>query len=440
MQRPSDLRKSKYAQAGSRQSAHSHKQSYRTQRAHANQSISIPMPGIHRPRVSGSDIRQSQELLIPASPAYTAPSTEMRLPISRRQKFFIALAFILTLGLVTYIPILVIQEYVFPGSNSVTSIVPPGEMGKAILPLTGHIMTGVSLSDQSIDDFEKDSGKKVSLMLSYQAWGSTDGTQYFPTAWANSVRQHGSIPVIAWEPWVTKVYPQGVNEPAYTLKNISAGKFDDYIKQWALAAKDWRGPFFLRFAPEMNGNWTPWSGNVNNNTVGDFVQTWKHVHDVFTSVGATNVTWVWNPNILFQSKGAPPLAAYYPGDAYVDWIAMDGFNLGTVKKDGRWDTFSKLFTASYDAVLTFTTKPMMIAETGCVEQGGNKAAWITDAFSTELPQAFPDIKAVAWFNQNNQGSKQDWRIETSSVAQAAFTAAMKAPVYASNGFANYLGG
>jgi hypothetical protein len=362
----------------------------------------------------------------------------MRLPTSRRQKFFIALAFIVTFGLVTLIPVLVIQEFIFPGDNNVTSIVPPGEMGKPILPLTGQIMTGVSLSDQSIDDFEKDSGKKVSMILSYQAWGSTDGTQYFPTAWANSVRQHGSIPVIAWEPWITKAYPQGVNEPAYTLKNISAGKFDTYIKQWALAAKAWRGPFFLRFAPEMNGDWTPWSGDVNSNAVDDFVQTWKHVHDIFTSVAATNVTWVWNPNILFKGKGAPPLSAYYPGDAYVDWIAIDGFNLGRVGNKGRWKTFSQVFGETYNSILEFTAKPIMIAETGSIEQGGNKAAWITDAFSTELPNSFPNIKAVAWFNQTS--SQQDWRIETSSASQAAFFAAIHSSVYASNAFADYLGG
>jgi beta-mannanase len=311
-------------------------------------------------------------------------------------------------------------------------------MGKPVLPLPGQIMTGVSLGNQPLDAFERDAGKKVSLMLDYQAWGSTDGTQYFPVSWANSVRQHGSIPVIAWEPWVPGVYPQDVNQPTYALKNIIAGKFDAYIHQWALAAKNWRGPFFLRFAPEMNGNWTPWSENVNGNAPGEFVQTWRHVYNIFKVVNATNVTWVWNPNLLFRAKGALPLSEFYPGNDYVDWTALDGFNAGRVDNKGRWDTFSHLFQPSYSEILTFSPKPMMIAETGSVEQGGSKAAWITDAFSTELPKKFPDIKAFAWFN--HMDTKQDWRIETSPGSQAAFAEAMRSPLYASNDFANYLGG
>ncbi len=432
MQRPPDSHNPRRIRAGEGNSTRNPAKSYSAKQTHAKQGISIPMPDLHRPQSSASSPLKFS--------IYATSEPVTRLPTLRRQKFFITLAFIITIGLVTYMPILMMRQYLFPGnsgpSNSV-SIVPPGVMGKPILPLTGQIMTGVSLSSQTIDDFEKDTGKKVSLVLSYQAWGSTDGTQYFPTDWANSVRQHGSIPVIAWEPWVTEAYPQGVNEPNYALKNIITGKFDAYIQQWALAAKAWRGPFFLRFAPEMNANWTPWSENVNGNVTGEFVQTWKHVHDIFTAVGATNVTWVWNPNLIFKGKGALPLSEFYPGDAYVDWTALDGFNAGRVGRKGEWDSFSKLFIPSYDQVLKFATKPMMIAETGSAEQGGNKAAWITDAFSTELPKKFHNIKAVAWFNQTSQ---QDWRIETSSASRAAFVAAMQAPIYASNVFANYLGG
>ena len=79
---------------------------------------------------------------------------------------------------------------------------------------------------------------------------------------------------------------------------------------------------------------------------------------------------------------------------------------------------------------------MIIAETGTVEQGGDKADWITDAYNN-LPSTFPDVKAIVWFNQITQA---DWRIESSSEANTAFTQAIQQPIYASNTFGNYSGG
>jgi len=64
-----------------------------------------------------------------------------------------------------------------------------------------------------------------------------------------------------------------------------------------------------------------------------------------------------------------------------------------------------------------SNKPIMIAETGCAESGGDKAAWIT-SMATEL-ESFPRIASMIWFNYNKEN---DWRIESSAGAQAAFVA------------------
>ena len=106
------------------------------------------------------------------------------------------------------------------------------------------------------------------------------------------------------------------------------GHHDAYIREFAEAAKAWGHPFFLRFNWEMNGNWFPWSEGVNGNQPGEYVAAWRHVHDIFTQVGATNATWVWCPNVDPASK-LHDLASLYPGDAYVDWTGLDGYNWGT---------------------------------------------------------------------------------------------------------------
>ncbi len=151
------------------------------------------------------------------------------------------------------------------------------------------------LQDMSaVTTFEQDANKSVSIVMWYQGWGLQDGTQNFEPTWMDNVRNHGSIPMVTWEPWL---YTQGPNQPTYSLQNIISGKFDAYITQWAQASKAWGHPYFLRFAQEMNGNWYPWSEQVNGNKAGQFVKAWQHVHNIFTQQGVKNVTWVWSPNV-----------------------------------------------------------------------------------------------------------------------------------------------
>ena len=87
-----------------------------------------------------------------------------------------------------------------------------------------------------------------------------------------------------------------------------AGTYDAYIREFAEGARDWGHPFFLRFNWEMNGDWFPWAERVNGNQPGEYVAAWRHVHDIFTAVGATNATWVWCP----YADSKPRLGAAAP--------------------------------------------------------------------------------------------------------------------------------
>jgi hypothetical protein len=298
---------------------------------------------------------------------------------------------------------------------------------------TPSIYTGVYVSSwldtlTPITKFEQDAHKSVSIVMWYQGWGYPQG-QNFEPGWMNNVRNHGSIPMISWEP---QDYTQGVNQPQYSLANIVDGKFDAYITRWAQDSKAWGHPYFLRFAAEMNGYWFPWSENANGNKAGQYVQAWRHVHDIFTTQGATNVSWVWSPNVVFP--GNIPLQEVYPGSSYVDWIGMDGYNWGNVGTHHQPQSFAQIFEKTYNDLVGMSLhKPMMIAETGSTNQQVNKAAWITDAFSVQLPKNFPLIKAFVWFNQDKE---TDWRIESSTSAMSAFANAMASSTYASNSYAN----
>jgi beta-mannanase len=157
------------------------------------------------------------------------------------------------------------------------------------------------------------------------------------------------------------------------------------------------------------------------------------VRDVFTSVGARNVTFVWVPNAIYP--GSIPLAGLYPGDAYVDWVGLDGYNWGTnPTKPAGWTSFRNVVRPTYDALGALAPgKPVMVAETGSSEYGGSKAAWIADALAT-LPTEFPRIRALVWFDWNAEG--MDWVIESSATAQSAFAAGIASPQYMGNAYAN----
>ena len=132
-----------------------------------------------------------------------------------------------------------------------------------------------------------------------------------------------------------------------------------------------------------------------------------------------------------------PTASLYPGDAYVDWTCLDGYNWGTNPWNPNvWLTFSQTFGPSYSNITgsIAPSKPMVIGETASTEYGGSKAAWITDMLKTQLPLNFPKIKGFLWFEMwDSRG--YDWPIILSSTSQSAFATNIKLSSYAANQFA-----
>jgi hypothetical protein len=252
----------------------------------------------------------------------------------------------------------------------------------------------------------------------------------FPPSALENIRQHGAIPFLSWGSQST---PSNVNEPRFTLSAIVRGNYDSYIKSFAEAARRWGRPFFLRFNYEMNGNWFPWSEGVNGNKAGEYARAWRHVHRLFTSVGTTNASWVWCPNVD-PTNTLAMLPALYPGDAYVDWTCLDGYNYGTGNPNrpnpSTWQTFDQLYASTYHEITSSIapTKPMIIGEVASSEYGGSKAGWIQDMLS-RLPTSYPKIRGVLWFDKNDDNL--DWPLESSSAATAAFAAGIRSSLYAS---------
>lgn len=256
----------------------------------------------------------------------------------------------------------------------------------------------VPYSMDNYDNYVAAVGDKPGVVLWMQSWGPREKAGFCASCADNIVNEGASIVLT----WISQDYtrPSMTNQSDYSLSTIIDGKHDDYIRQYARGIAGWGGPIKLRFDHEMNGNWSAYSTGMNGNQPGEYVAAWKHVHRIFQEEGATNVKWVWSPN----AKGPAvwpdntPLSAFYPGDAYVDWVALDGYNWGTGRDGTSWHSFEEIFGPSYKEITALTNKPLMIAETGSCEPGGDKAAWIREAFLNDIPNKFPRIKAVNYWN------------------------------------------
>lgn len=283
---------------------------------------------------------------------------------------------------------------------------------------------------QAVTNFVINAQKDVSIINNFDSWtdtaSSTNGTQAFPTTEMNNIRSHGSIPMFTWQP---QNGSQGVTQ-SFTLANIINGAYDTYITSWAAAAKSWGHPFFLRLAHEMNGTWYPWCASVNGNSAAQYVQMWQHVHDIFTSVGATNVTWVWCVNVI---PGMPtPINQLYPGDNYVDWLALDGYN----RLANPWQDFSAIAATTMTQLTNIAPgKPIMVAETGCNQTNNpteTKAQWFLNALTNYLPAVQPRIKAWVYFNSTNTSDGNDWRITDPANAVTGYQQGIALAYYDTN--------
>jgi hypothetical protein len=235
-------------------------------------------------------------------------------------------------------------------------------------------------------------------------------------------RERGAIPMV------------DMDADGITLSTLNSGAKDASMAAWAKEVAEYQKPFFFRWQWEMNLPTSPLGAEAKANPE-LFKSVWRRFHNIAVKAGATNITWVWCPNVSFP--GSTSLTSLYPGNAYVDWTCMDGYNHG--KKTPDWDvwaSFASVFSGTYGELTSSTfegrEKPIMIGETGSTEVGGSKTNWVADALGTTLPRAFPKIRAVVWFNWNivdPDGFRWDWPIESSIGATRSLANALYSSYY-----------
>lgn len=333
------------------------------------------------------------------------------------------------------------------GNNSPT-VMPPSNQ-KIV---QGAHIPPIWQNNTEIQAFNDLIGKDLGIVMSFYVWSYQfgDGTcEFFDNTYRH--RDDGGVPgindcmqyygpetpeisttyMIAWEPVRNPTGNVACNVAPNNRTDLNAilnGSCNAYIDDFARRLKGWYerfgDRFMIMFMDEMNISAAPWWRD-DPNYPAQYRQAFQYVVNRFRAQGANSemAQFVWSPNYMgFPSRDWNVIPNYYPGDQYVDWVGVSGFNwYGVPGQDPNWRTFDSLFVNPLPdlsmGVLPYFhcnyAKPIVLTEFGTVEGPGGdrtKAAWVADAYERMLD--FPYIRAAVWFNDyaNSSPDYADFRI------------------------------
>ncbi|ORY37611.1 glycoside hydrolase [Rhizoclosmatium globosum] len=219
---------------------------------------------------------------------------------------------------------------------------------------------------------------------------------------------------------------------------------------------------FIRFGPEMNGDWMSYSGNPTA-----YIALWRKVYTAVNNV-APSVAFVWSPN-PDTYQGIYPYAPYWPGPDYVDWVGLstywkgfqDNYPYSYMKNslcptdytaqvlDAKGQQGSKV--SFYQEYVLKYDKPFVISEGGgafqlAYSEGSNRTLvdpgpgrtqmvmgfWNSNIFNPDFMNAYPKVKMAISFEiwkleaEQQFATERDFRIIGDDATASTFrTAIMK---------------
>lgn len=331
--------------------------------------------------------------------------------------------------------------------------------GTGLAPVSG-ILSGVNLDweRQTLEQFSAGLGRNPAVTVSFAPFPLGDVDRANLQAAFQQVRANGGVLLLTLEPrtGLAAVTAAVTDELAITLDTFNNAGV----------------PVIVRFAHEMNGSWYEWGQQP-----AEYRAAFQRMAESLHRLAPGSAT-MWAPNYgggypfaggqhqavpgtaAFQEldtdkDGAltgndDPYSPYYPGDDAVDWVGMSLYHWGNtypwganvVPEPGK---FLQQLTGTYDgaggndlAVPDFyaeygqlRNKPVAIPETAALFVPGQagaaeldiKQAWWRQLFDPSIPEEYPRLKMINWFewNKNEVEVKAvvDWRsVGTPAVADA----------------------
>ena len=241
-----------------------------------------------------------------------------------------------------------------------------------------------------VDIFEKEVGKKLSMVLWYQGMAAGRDfaeIQAYRDKFLHENYNGNRFLSVGWLP--------------KELKPIAEGGYDAFFTQYFKDAVDpailkgIKDPIWLRPMNEFNGGWVPYGLKPDL-----FRKAWRRMYNIAEQIGAADQhIFVWSPNYLsFPDKPWNKMEKYYPGDQYVDWVGLSAYppSEKAAKNNDMRYPFENIAEA-YDKYAHY--KPFMISEGG-FSKDIDPVRWVKEWF--EFKTKRPLVKAVIWENHNDR--------------------------------------
>lgn len=325
-------------------------------------------------------------------------------------------------------------------TQSIKKIAPP-ESGMYFGAFANFGPTEDEVTRKKINSFSALTHKKIAWAYFSNNWFT--GIE-FPSNEVQLLAELDITPYIRLMPR-TDFRIQPGNSP-YTLQRIRSGEYDEQLKVWAQAAKKSAVPILIEFGTEVNGKWFPWNGKWNGETYIDingqsahsgpqlFIETYRHIIDIFRTQQVDNVTWVYHVNALSSpDQNWNDLDAYYPGDDYIDWVGVSVY--GAQSPNEEWRDFDSIYSPAYNKIITFSNKPIGIVELGVAEgaEENMKAQWLTQALGSLQQGKYPDTRAVSYWHSSweSEGVVHSLNIDSSAASAQSFKYAIHSDFFVS---------
>jgi len=270
----------------------------------------------------------------------------------------------------------------------------PSALPTAAAPYVGFSVPGFPPNPDHLVTLENATGVQATAVSLYMSLGKK-----LDFAVVSSLRSSGVLPVVE------------IDSDTIPLRNIATGAEDTVLRYYARQIASVHGTVAIDFDHEFNGPWFGWG--FNHEPAATFVAAWRHVVTIFRQNGATNVAWLWNPNVSGSSTTA--IRPWYPGNSWVTMMGLDGY-FYTPKA-----TFSTVFGPTLTQIDAFTHRPILIVETGA-NPSASRPAQIRDLFEGARKAG---IVGIIWFDYHKYVG-HNWFIDNDPAALAAFRQAADA--------------
>jgi hypothetical protein len=260
-------------------------------------------------------------------------------------------------------------------------------------------------------------GRHLDSVRQFYLWNEA-----WPTSYEARLKTDGTTLVMS----VKSRLMNGTGVPWAEVAAAQPGstRYNEMIN-WVRKVRDYGVPVWFTFNHEPEA-----AGNIDLGTATDYLAAWRRWVTLFQQEGATNVKFMWimtDQSFWLASSDRRAAARWYPGDAYVDGIAVDAYNWYNCRPgiNNAWKSLRDIINPARLFWLNHTGEQFWVTEYASAEDAavpGRKAQWYRDAQALFKTPDFAVTDGVMQFEPPHPNSNCIWRPESSASALAAWQA------------------